>query len=400
VIYLDNAASTPLRPEAIVALTAAMTGPYGNPTGLHAAARAAKRELEAARELVAADLGAAPNEIVFTGGGSEADNLAIKGVVHAVQASGVGRLGAPMPAGRLRVVTTGIEHKAVLAAAHRLETQGVEVVVVDSLPNGLVDLDAFTAALNENTVLASVMTVNNEVGTVLPIADIAALMRTHAPQAYLHTDAVQAAPWIDVASATSAADLVAISGHKFGGPKGVGVLVVRHGVPIQPIIEGGGHEWGMRAGTQNVPGIVALAAALQATVAGRANETARIGTQRDRLEVTLVRRIPGLRVNGVDAPRTAGHLHVTVPGVEAEALLVALDHVGVCAAAGSSCSSGAIDPSPALLAMGMPRDEALRSIRLSLGVSTTDDEITAAGDLIVECVEKLQAAAARANARH
>lgn len=374
-----------MRPEAVAALEPFLTGLYGNPTGTHGAARAAKAALEAAREDVAEALGARPSEIVFTGSGSEADNLAVKGAARAARSAGRGGA-AP------RVVTTRIEHKAVLAAVRRLAAEGFEVIEVPPTPSGVVDLDAFAAALSPTTVLASMMLVNNEVGTIQPFPTIAEMVRSRAPDAVLHTDAVQAVPWVEVATLAAGADLVAVSGHKFGGPKGVGALVVRNRVPLEPLVEGGGHEWELRAGTQNVGGIVSFAAALRATVAQRAVTNVRLGDLRERLAAGLVASIPDAHVNASDAPRTAGHLHLSVPGVEAEALLVALDGAGVYAAAGSSCSSGALEPSPVLLAMGMSDAAARSSLRLSLGATTTAADVDGALAVIPECVRSLRAA--------
>jgi cysteine desulfurase len=383
VAYLDHAASTPMRPEAVAAMLPYLSEVSANPSGTHAASRAAKAALEGAREQVAAVLGAQPAEVVFTASGSEADNLAVKGAAWARRTSG--------PDG---VVTSGIEHKAVLAAVHRLAAEGFREAVVGATPGGIVDLDALGAALDERTAVVSVMLVNNEVGTVQPLAEVAALVRERAPLAVLHTDAVQAPQWVDVGAAAAGADLIAISGHKFGGPKGVGALVVRGGVPLVPLVEGGGHEWGVRAGTQNVAGIVALAAALGATHVQRAEECARIGALRDRLEAALRAAIPSLVVNGDPAHRVAGALHVTIPGVEAEALLVALDVAGVYAASGSACSSGAIDPSHVLLAMGMPRERALSSVRFSLGWASTAADVDAALEVVPRVVERLRHTAA------
>ena len=239
--YLDHAASTPMRPEAVAAMLPFLSDHPGNPSGGHAVARAAKTALEEAREDVAAVLGCAPGEVVFTGGGTEADNLAVKGAARA-------RLEAGVDA----IVTSAIEHKGVLASAQRLETEGFTVTRVGVDRGGIVDLDQLADALGEHTAVVSVMLVNNEVGTIQPLADVAALVAERAPHAVLHTDAVQAVPWLDVAAATAGCDLVAISGHKFGGPKGVGVLVVRNGVTLLPEIEGGGQERGLRAGTVNV----------------------------------------------------------------------------------------------------------------------------------------------------
>jgi cysteine desulfurase len=380
--YLDHAASTPMRPEAVAAMLPYLAEHPGNPSGSHGAARATKSALEEAREQVAAVCGARPAEIVFTGGGSEGDNLAVKGAAWAARATDPARDG---------VVTTGIEHKAVLGAASRLEREGFRVTRVGAMASGVLDLAALDAALDERTAVVSVMLVNNETGVVQPLADIGALVRERAPHAVLHTDAVQAPQWLDLRAAAAPADLVAISGHKFGGPKGVGALVVRDGAPLVPLIEGGGHERDLRAGTQNVAGIVAFATALRITDEQRSAEVARIKALRDRLEAGLRAAVPGFSVNGDPALRVAGLLHAAIDGVEAETLLVALDQQGVYAASGSACSSGAIDPSHVLIAMGMERSRALSSVRLSLGYASTEADIDQALIVIPEVVEKLRA---------
>ncbi len=377
--YLDHAASTPMRPEAVAAMLPFLSDHPGNPSGGHGAARAAKTALEAAREDVAAVLGCAPGEVVFTGGGTEADNLAVKGTARA-------RLEAGVDA----IVTTAIEHKGVLAAAQRLETEGFTVTRVGVDRGGIVDLDQLAEALGEHTAVVSVMLVNNEVGTIQPLADVAALVAERAPHAVLHTDAVQAVQWLDVAAATAGCDLVAISGHKFGGPKGVGVLVVRNGVTLIPEIEGGGQERGLRAGTVNVPGAVALATALRVTHDRRAEEIAQITKLRDRLLSGLLDAIPSVIINGDSDLKIAGNCHLGFPGLEAEALLVTLDTLGVYAAAGSSCSSGATEPSHVLEAMGLSQTDALASIRLSLGYASTVSDVNTAVDLIPDAVARLR----------
>jgi len=381
--YLDHAASTPMRPEAIAAMLPFLADHAANPTGAHAAAREAKTALEEARETVAAHCGCRPQEVVFTGGGSESDNLAVKGAARARRSKNA-RLDG--------VVTTGIEHKAVLGACARLEREGFRVAPVAARATGAVDLDALRAAVDERTAVVSVMLVNNETGIRQPVDDVAAIVREHAPHAVLHTDAVQAPQWIDVGATTAACDLVSFSGHKFGGPKGVGALVVRDGVDLVPLIEGGGHERGLRAGTQNVAGVVAFAAALAVTAQTRAAETARIALLRDELEQGLADQIPGFAPNGDPARRVPGLLHCTIDGVEAETLLVALDRQGVMAAAGSSCSSGAIDPSHVLIAMGMPRERALSSVRFSLGYASTAADVDVALTVVPEVVAKLRVA--------
>jgi cysteine desulfurase len=384
--YLDHAASTPVRPEAIEAMTPFLADTFGNPSGGHAAARAAKTALEDAREEVAALLGAQPGEIVFTAGGTEADNLGVKGAARHARASG----------GDAVVVTTGFEHKGVLASCDHLVAEGFRVTKLAVPASGVVDPDAVGAVVDDGTVLVSVMLVNNEVGTVQPLDEIVRRVRERAPGVVVHTDAVQAVPWIDVAGAAATADLIAISAHKFGGPKGTGALVVRGGVVLEPLIEGGGQERGLRSGTSNVAGVVAMATALRITCAERADDVVRIATLRDRLVDGLLARVPDSFENGDRASKVAGNAHVGFRGVEAETLLVALDRAGVCAAAGSSCSSGATEPSHVLAAMGIPRDDALSSIRLSLGFASADHDVDVALDVIPRAVEQLRRAGAAA----
>jgi cysteine desulfurase len=384
--YLDHAATTPVRPEAIEAMAPFLAGTFGNPSGGHAAARAAKTALEDAREEVAALLGAAPGEVVFTAGGTEADNLAVKGAAHRARAAH----------GVDGVVTTAFEHKGVLASCDHLENEGFRVARLTVPVSGVVVPSAVAAAVDETTALVSVMLVNNEVGTIQPLSEIARAVRERAPHAHLHTDAVQAVPWLDVADAAAAADLVAISAHKFGGPKGTGALVVRRGVDVEPLIEGGGQERGLRSGTSNVAGAVAMATALRFTCATRAADVARIAALRDRLVDGLLASVPDAFENGDRAAKVAGNAHVGFRGVESEMLLVALDQAGLCAAAGSSCSSGATEPSHVLAAMGIARDDAISSIRLSLGFASTDDDVDVALAMIPRAVEQLRRAGAAA----
>jgi cysteine desulfurase len=382
VAYLDYAATTPMYPEAAAAMLPFQADTFGNPSGAHAVARAAKTVLEEARERIADALGAAPSEIVITGGGTEADNLAVKGAARAARAAGRGD----------GVVTTAFEHKGVLAPCDRLEHEGFRVTRVGVDGVGIVDLGALEAALDEHTVVVSVMLVNNEVGTIQPLDEVAGLVRARAPRAVLHTDAVQAVPWLDVTTAAAPADLVSVSAHKFGGPKGVGALVRRRETPLEPLIEGGGQEWGLRSGTSNVAGVVGMAEALRITTDRRHAEVARIAALRDRLASGLAARVHDCFGNGDRARKVAGNCHVGFPGVEAEMLLVALDRDGLCAAAGSSCTSGATEPSHVLAAMGLPRDAALASIRLSLGYASTDADVDAALDVIPRAVEQLRPA--------
>ena len=371
-----------MRPEAIGAMTPFLTEHPGNPSGGHAASRAAKTALEDARETVAALCGCRPAEVVFTSGGSEGDNLAIKGAARSARHRDRSLDG---------IVTTGIEHKAVLGACGALERDGFRVSRVPGRADGVVDADALLAAVDERTAVVSVMLVNNETGACQPVSEIASRVRQVAPRAVVHTDAVQAPQWLDLTAATAGVALVAISGHKFGGPKGVGALVVRDGVALQPLVDGGGHEWGLRAGTQNVAGIVALATALRSTHEQRDAEIARIRGLRDTLEGGLAAQIAGFSTNGAPEHRVAGLLHCAFEGIEAETLLVALDQEGIMAASGSACSSGAIDPSHVLLAMGMPRERALSSVRFSLGYASTPADVEAALSTVPEVVAKLRA---------
>jgi len=368
--YLDNAATTPLHPEALAAMLPFLGDRFGNPSGVHAVARDARTALEEARDVVAACLGARPGEVVFTGGGTEADNLAITGV-HA-------RRG-----GTVACVAT--EHHAVLHTCATLDG-----AVVPVRPDGIVDLDALAAALDERTTVVSVMLANNEVGTVQPLADVAEVVRRVAPNAVIHTDAVQAFPWLDVASLAAPADLVAVSAHKFGGPKGVGALVVREGVDVAPVIHGGGQERDRRSGTHNLAGIAGMAAAMQVTVARRDATVARVRALRDRLADGLLAAVPDTRETGDRDTRVAGNCHLRFEGVESEALLILLDEAGVCASAGSACTSGAIEPSHVLTAMGIDAADALTSVRLSLGPTTTDDDVDLALKVLPEAIARLR----------
>jgi len=379
--YLDHAATTPVRPEALAAMLPFFAETFGNPSGGHAVARAAKTALESARESVAADLGAEPGEVVFTAGGTEADNLAVEGAARAARERGQGD----------GVVVAAFEHKAVLAAADRLGREGFRIVVAPVTAGGIVDLDALAALVDEHTVVVSVMLVNNEVGTIQPLADVVRIVRARSPHAVVHTDAVQAAAWVDVAVLAADVDLISVSAHKLGGPKGTGALVVRGDVGLVPLIEGGGQERGLRSGTSNVAGAVGLAAALRATVATRSETVAHVAELRDRL-VAGLETIPGLWCNGDSDAKIAGNVHVGIPGIEAEALLVLLDREGVCAAAGSSCSSGATEPSHVLAAMGLDRADALASIRLSLGFASSPADVDRVLDVLPTAVAQLRGA--------
>lgn len=372
--YLDNAATTPVRPSAVSVLLPLLTETYGNPSGAHRMARDANRVLDDARATMAEALGAQPGQIVFTGGGTEADALAVRGTVAA-------RGGIP--------VCSAIEHHAVLDPVQHL---GGRVVPVG--PDGRLDLAALEAALDPSVSLVSVMLANNETGIIQPIAEAVEIVRRKAPGALFHTDAVQALCWVDVAEAAAAADLVSVSAHKFGGPKGVGVLVVRDGADPEPLLLGGGQERARRGGTQNVAGIAAMAVAAAETVAERPAALPRVAALRDRLADGIRAALPGVVETGVPGHdrrhKTANICHLCFEGIESEALLFLLEKDDIMASAASSCASGAIDPSHVLLAMGFSRDLAFGSLRLSLGYGTTGADVDAALAVVPAAVSRLR----------
>jgi cysteine desulfurase len=351
--YLDHAATTPLRPEVLEAMLPYLTDHFGNPSGSHAVSRRAKQAIEEARDVVAAGLGCKPSEVVFTGGGTDADNLAILGAV-----------------GVESVACSRVEHHAVLhaVAAHPCRQK----LLVDADEVGAAEVD-----------LVSQMLANNETGVIYDLP-------APRPGRLLHTDAVAAFPWVDVAAAARHADLISISAHKFGGPKGVGALAARSHVTLRPIIHGGGQEADRRSGTHNVAGIVGLAEAVRLTVEQRAATVERVGRLRDRLADGLLAAVPGAVETGERVRKIAGNCHLRFPGIESEALLVLLDEAGVCASAGSACASGAIEPSHVLTAMGIDRDEALSSVRLSLGFTTTDADVDLALKAVPDAVARLR----------
>jgi cysteine desulfurase len=359
-----------MRPEAIDVMVRHLREEFGNPNGSHAVARRARQALEEARDEVASALGCQPGEVVFTGGGTEADNTAVAGAVQ--------RHGG-------RAVCPAAEHHAVL---HVVEHLGGSVVPVDG--HGRVDLDGLAAALDEDVAVVSVMAVNNEVGTVQPLGEVAALVRDRAPQALLHTDAVQAFTWRELADEASAFDLLSLSAHKFGGPKGVGVLVQRGGVELEPLLLGGGQERDRRSGTQNVAGILAMAEAMRTTAAERPVLLARVSQLRDQLLDGFARELDGVVEVVPRDERVPGSAHVCFEGVESEALLFLLDRAGVCASAASACASGAMDPSHVLAAMAVPKELATGAIRFSLGWSSTTDEIDHALEAVPAAVRQLR----------
>ena len=383
-VYLDHAATTPLRPEALEAMMPVLTAEFANPSGAHAESRRARLALDDARDQIAELLGVGPGDVVLTSGGTESDDLAVVGGWEAVAE---GRVDGAPPA----VVCSAMEHHAVLRACQNLASRrGAELREVPSGPDGRIDLDALAEACRHDVGLVSVMAVNNEVGTIQPLDEVARIVAEGSPGAVLHTDAVQAVPWLDVATCTAPAALVSISAHKFGGPKGTGALVVRSGTSIRARIDGGGQERGRRSGTPNVAGAVGTAAALAATGAGRQSDAVRVMELRDRLADGLLDSVVDAVETGGRSDRVAGILHLRFADVEAEAMVVLLDQVGIAASAGAACSSGAVEPSHVLAAMGLGRRAASSGVRFSLGVTTTDHDVDRALARIPEVVSRLR----------
>lgn len=380
--YLDHAATTPMRPEAVDAMLPYLSGHFGNPSGGHAESRLARKALDDAREEIAGLLGADFSEVVFTSGGTEADNLAIAGGWEARTST--------RPEART-IVCTGMEHHAVLNTCRALARRtGAELREVHAGKDGIVDLEALAGACDPEVALVSVMAVNNEIGTVQPLGEVAAVVRSSSPGAVLHTDAVQAVPWLDVAETTRWVDMAAISAHKFGGPKGVGALIARNGSTVFPSIHGGGQERERRSGTPNVAGVVAMAAALSATVAERDRVAPVVARLRDRLADGLLASVTGSVETGRRDQRVAGHLHMRFAGIDAESLVVLLDQEGLAVSAGAACSSGAVEPSHVLLSMGLGHDEAASGIRFSLGGGTTDAAVDHALRTVPPAVAQLR----------
>ncbi|MHB1553341.1 MAG: cysteine desulfurase family protein [Acidimicrobiales bacterium] len=382
--YLDHAASAPMRDEVVEAMAPFAARVFGHPSGHHRQARAARQALEDARDRVAELLEAAPREVVFTCGGTEADNLAVFGVLGAA----VQR----RPGDATVVVSSSVEHAAVLeacrAASARLRGVVHERVGVDS--HGVLDLSRLAQSLDDDVALVTVMLANNEVGTVQPLGDVVALTRTLAPQAVVHTDAVQAAAWLDVARAAPGVDLVSVSAHKLGGPKGAGALVVREGTELEALFVGGGQERERRAGTHDVAGAVGLATALAAVARERESESARVGALRDQLSDGLLHAVPAVTEAADRKFVLPGHCHLCFAGVDREELVVLLDEAGICVSGGAACASGALEPSHVLAAMGVPAPIARGSIRFSLGHTTTAEDVERALAVVPEAVARLR----------
>ena len=375
-IYADNAATTKMSRTAIDAMLPYMETYYGNPSSLHTVGQQAAEALMTARQTVAACLGCQPREITFTSGGSEADNQAL------VSAARIGER-----KGRKHIISTAFEHHAILHTLKKLEKEGFDVQLLDVGPTGTVTAQQVADAIREDTCLVTIMYANNEIGSILPIPEIGAVCREKG--VLFHTDAVQAAGHLHIDVKAQNIDMLSLSAHKFHGPKGVGVLYARQGIPLTNIIEGGAQERGKRAGTENIPGIVSMAAALQEACAHIDENAAKVSALRDKLMAGLSQ-IPHSALNGDPVHRLPGNVNFCFEGIEGESLLLLLDAKGICASSGSACTSGSLDPSHVLLAIGRPHEVAHGSLRLSLCEWNTQEEVDYMLQVIPEVVEYLR----------
>lgn len=374
-IYMDNAATTSVRPEVLEAMTPYFTQYYGNASSIHSFGRNARRALENARKQVAAALGCEPREVYFTAGGSESDNWAIRCAVGAKQGK--------------HIITSSIEHHAVLHTCEYMEKRGYEVTYLPVDEFGRVSVESVKNAIRPDTVLITIMAANNEIGTLQPIAEIGQLAKEHG--ILFHTDAVQAVGAVPIDVKAWNVDMLSLSGHKLHAPKGIGALYVRKGVRISNLIFGGAQERGLRAGTENLPGIVGLGKAIELATAELPEYTRRVTALRDQLIDGILAQIPDVCLNGHRTERLPGNVNVSVRYVEGEALLMRLDLAGVAASSGSACTSGSLDPSHVLLAIGLPHEIAHGSLRLSLGNDTTQEDVDYVLEKLPEIVENLRA---------
>jgi cysteine desulfurase len=382
-VYFDYNATTPLSAEVLDAISLAARDQFGNASSVHHFGQQAKAALDDARSAVAALLNADPSEIIFTSGGTESDNFAIRGAAEALE-----------PSGRRHLIASAIEHEAVLNTCKALGRRGSRTTLIPLTASGIVAVDQVEALLTDDTAVVSVMHANNEIGTIQPIAEIAAV--AHRRGALVHTDAVQSVGKIPVDVRALGVDLLSLSAHKMNGPKGAGALWVRRGVALEPLAGGGGQEKRMRPGTENTAAIAGFGAA--ADVARRAlaaegdGRAGGVGALRDRLEAGILRTVPGARALAASVPRLSNTSAVLFDGVSGEALMIALDLEGIAVSVGSACSSGTVSPSPALLALGLSRDESMRVVRFSLGPTNTEAEIAAVLDVLPRTVGRVRAA--------
>lgn len=375
-IYADNAATTKISPAAMAAMTKCMEEAYGNPSSLHSVGQKAAEVLQKAREDIAEILGADFREIYFTSGGTEADNQAI----YSAAVFGAKK-------GRKHIISSAIEHHAVLHMLNRLEKEGFEITLLDVGEKGIVDPEDVRKAIREDTALVTIMYANNEIGTLQPIREIAEICREK--KVIFHTDAVQAAGHVPINVAEEKIDMLSLSAHKFHGPRGIGVLYVRKGVPLFNLIEGGAQERGRRPGTENLPAIVGMAAALKEAVSDMEAAGEKTAALRDIL-IEGLSKIPHARLNGDTRKRLPGNVNFCFEGIEGESLLLLLDNKGIAASSGSACTSGSLDPSHVLLALGLPHEVAHGSLRLSISEENTEEEMRYIVDAVREVVEYLR----------
>ncbi len=375
-VYMDHAATTPTHPEVVTAMLPYFSERFGNPSSLYSRAREARKAVEEARVKVATVLGATPEEIFFTSGGTESDNWAIKGTAVAHRKKGN------------HIITSSIEHHAVIHPCEYLEKQGFSVTYLPVDEYGRVDPAAVEAAITPGTILISVMTANNEIGTIQPVAEIGNIAREHG--VLFHTDAVQAIGAIPIDVNALNVDLLSLSAHKFYGPKGIGALYIRKGTRAETLIHGGGQERRRRAGTENVPGIVGLGKAIERAATDLEGRTRRIAAMRDRLIAGIFDTIPDTRLNGHPTLRLANNVNIAFRYVEGESILLMLDHFGIAASTGSACTSATLDPSHVLLACGLPPEHAHGSLRLTLGEENSDEDLDYVLEVLPGVIERLR----------
>jgi cysteine desulfurase len=376
-IYLDHNATTPLHPDVLERMLTVLRDEYGNPSSVHFFGQRTKALVDDARSAVAALIGADSSELVFTSGGTESDNFALRGVAEATEVSS-----------RRHLIASSIEHEAVLNTLKALAKRGWRTTLLPVDQTGVVSPEALRSAITSDTAIVSVMHANNEVGTVQPIAALAEI--AHAHGAVMHTDAVQSAGKIPVDVKALGVDILSISAHKMNGPKGIGAIWMRRGLRLVPMLTGGRHERSRRAGTENVPGIVGFGVAATVAKTKLAEDAARLGELRDRLETGVVERVAGTAVNGGASPRVPNTTNISFERVEAESLLIALDLAGIAVSTGSACSSGTLEPSHVLKAMGFPPHRTQNSIRFSLGLGNTEAEVDRVVEVLPGIVEKLR----------
>lgn len=375
-IYLDHAATTPTNKNVAEAMLTYMTDKFGNPSSVHSFGRETRKEVAVAREKLAALIGAEANEIFFTSGGSESDNFALKGIAFANQKKGN------------HIITTQIEHHAILHTCQWLEKHGFEVTYLPVDEYGMIQLDDLKAAITDKTILISIMFANNEVGTIEPIAEIGKIAKENG--IYFHTDAVQAVANIDIDVKALNIDLLSLSGHKFYGPKGIGVLYIRRGVKIETVQHGGAQERNMRAGTENIPAIVGLGMAAEIAKRDLEKNASYVTALRDQLIKGIETKIPDVKLNGHREKRLPGNVNFSFRYIEGESLLLNLDMKGIAASSGSACTSGSLDPSHVLLAMGLTHEIAHGSLRITLGIHNTQEEVDYVLEVLPQIIERLR----------